>query len=133
MEIHIGVLLILEDILSYQEDKEGDEESLKRRMVHLIEPRGWASWKIRVAYTASCREVRGGSPSHGSQCLADSLPCMRNDAQITVHGVIQPIEQRSMGWEGRYGGRRLGDSIRAPIPQVLIGLSCPIHGETPIH
>lgn len=102
-------------------------------MVHFIEPRGWASWKIRIAYTASCREVRSGPPSHGSQRLAYSLPCVSNDAQITVHCVIQPIEQGSMGWQGRYGGWRLGDSIGAPIPQVLIGLSCPIHGEAPIH
>lgn len=102
-------------------------------MVHFIEPRGRASWEIRVAYTASCGEVRGGSPSHGPQRLADSLPSMGNDAQITVHCVFQPIEQRSVGWQGRYGGWRLGDSIGAPVPQVLIGLSCPIHGEAPIH
>ena len=102
-------------------------------MIHFIKPRGRASRKVGVAYTASCGDVRGGSPSHGSQRLAYSLPCVRNDAQVTVHRVIQPIEQRSVGWQGRDGGWRLGDSIGAPIPQVLIGLSCPVHGEAPIH
>lgn len=102
-------------------------------MVHFIEPRGRASWKIGVAYTASCGEVRAGSPSHGSQCLAYSLPCVRNDAQITVHRVIQPAQQWGVGGQGRYGGWRLGDPIGAPIPQVLIGLSRPIHGEAPSH
>lgn len=96
-------------------------------MVHLIQPRGGAGGEVGVSCTASRGEVWGRAPRHGPQGLSHpARPALHHQ---TVHAEAQVVEQRGVAGQGRDGGGRLREAVRASRPDVVVGLSCRVDGE----